>query len=285
MSSASRAVVGEPAPRFVCKGVVDGRIKGKHPAIPYAIPIFTNTPPTTEVTLAATLAASQWMVLIFYPMAWSFICPTEILAFDARRAEFASRGCNVVFASCDSEHVLKAWNSTPKEEGGLGNVSIALLSDRSHRLSRDYGVLCAEEGVAQRAVFVIDPRGIIRLANINDANVGRSVDEIRRMVDAFKFVDEFGEGCPVDWRSGDKGMRIHYRIEEQPEVVGMPAQNMARPSLSRGSSWSAGWGRATRPKTWAAGSQAASPLPEDAEANRTVLWMHEQSGSRKGSSD
>lgn len=284
MSAASRAIVGEPAPRFLCKAVVDGRIKGMN--LRRTCRVLSLTRALADISLAAALASSQWTVLIFYPMAWSFICPTEILAFDARRAEFSTRGCHVVFASCDSEHVLKAWSSTPKEEGGLGNVSIPLMSDRNHRLSRDYGVLCEEEGVSQRAVFVIDPRGIIRVANVNDANVGRSVDEIRRMVDALKFVDEFGEGCPVDWRSGDKGLHMSWRnLEEQPEVATAPAS--ARPTLSRGSSWSAGWGRATRPKTWTAPSlsQATTPLQEDDGTSRTVMWMQNQSGSRNASAD
>lgn len=142
-------------------------------------------------------------------------------------------------------------------------------------------MLCEEEGYAQRGTFVIDPKGIIRVANVNDANVGRSVDEIRRMVDALKFVDEFGEGCSVDWRSGDKGIKLSWNhVQEQHEIAQSAS---ARPSLSRGSSWSAGWAKATRPKTWAAGSPATTPMPEDPETNRTVMWMNEQNGSRKGS--
>ena len=108
-------------------------------------------------------------------MAWSFICPTEIRAFDRRVQEFETRTCAVVFCSTDSEYVLRAWNDTAEGEGGLGDVRVPLISDRSHRISRDYGVLIEREGVAQRAMFIIDPRGVVRQVTTNDANVGRSV--------------------------------------------------------------------------------------------------------------
>lgn len=128
----------------------------------------------------------------FFPMAYSFICPGEIVAFNARVHEFSSKSTAVIFASTDSEHVLKAWNATPIEEGGLGGVSVPLLSDRQRRLAKEYGVLIEEEGIAQRGVFVIDPTGIIRWLSISDANVGRSVDEVVRVLDALKFT---GKSC------------------------------------------------------------------------------------------
>lgn len=137
---------------------------------------------------------NQWLILIFFPMAYSFICPGEIVAFNARQAEFSAKSTAVLFASTDSEHVLKAWNATPIEEGGLGGVSVPLLSDRQRRLAKEYGVLIEEEGIAQRGVFVIDPTGIIRWLSVSDANVGRSVDEILRVLDALKFT---GESLPL----------------------------------------------------------------------------------------
>lgn len=206
-------------------------------------------------------------------MAWSFICPTEILAFSDRRAEFTSRACQIAFASCDSEHTLKAWNATEREQGGLGGVGIPLLSDRSHRLARDYGVLIEEEGVAQRALFIIDPTGIIRCVNVNDANVGRSVDDVRRLVDALKFTDEFGEGCPVDWKQGQAGVKMDLDwkdVEDSPEVRG-PKE---RPSMSRGSSWSASWGRAARPKTWTVSSADQRP--------KSTLWNNDDAVHENG---
>ncbi|KAK3092148.1 cTPxI, partial [Teratosphaeriaceae sp. CCFEE 6253] len=137
---------------------------------------------------------------------WSYICPTEIKAFSSRLEEFLySRSCAVVFCSTDSEHCLKAWNAASELEGGLGGVHIPLLSDCNHTIAKDYGVLNVEQGVAQRALFIIDPKGIVRAVTVNDADVGRSVDETQRVLDALVFRDEFGEGCPVDWKKGDKG--------------------------------------------------------------------------------
>ena len=112
-----------------------------------------------EVTLSAYTQANHWLILVFFPKAWSFICPTEIKAFSARLEEFLySRHCAVVFASTDSKYSLKAWNGTCDLEGGLGGVHVPMISDSNHKLSRNYGVLDEEEGVAQRALFIIDPR-------------------------------------------------------------------------------------------------------------------------------
>jgi peroxiredoxin 2/4 len=171
-------------------------------------------------------------MLFFYPSAWSFVCPTEILAFDARSSEFSSRQCAVVFISTDSEHVLKAWNSFEREEGGLGGVNIPLVADRSHRISRDYGVLIEEDGVAQRATVIIDPTGTIRAVTICDANIGRSVDELKRMLEALQFTDEYGEGCPSGWKTGDQGIKLSSSPEEEvvsPLTNGIPPNSSVRP--------------------------------------------------------
>ena len=148
-------------------------------------------------------------MLNFFPKAWSFICPTEIKAFNARLDEFLyARSCAILFASTDSDQCLKAWNATPEAEGGLGGVHVPLMSDCNHKISRDYGVLIEEEGVAQRALLFIDPKGIVRNIAINDASIGRSVDEAQRILDALIFNDHFGEGCPVDWKKGDRGIEM-----------------------------------------------------------------------------
>ncbi|KAF2770301.1 tryparedoxin peroxidase [Teratosphaeria nubilosa] len=189
-----RVHVGKPAPPFTNTAVVDGRFK--------------------EVSLSSYTESNHWLVLVFYPKAWSFICPTEIKAFSARLHEFLySRSCAVVFASADFEHCLKAWNATSEMEGGLGGVHLPLISDCTQKLCRDYGVLIEEEGVAQRALFIIDPKGRIRSITVNDADVGRSVDETQRVLDALVFKDEFGEGCPVDWKKGEKGINTHVPVE------------------------------------------------------------------------
>lgn len=218
-----RVQVGRPAPQFACTAVVDGRLK--------------------EVSLSGYTEANHWLILVFFPKAWSFICPTEIKAFSARLEEFLySRSCAVVFASTDSEHCLKAWNATSDLEGGLGGVHVPLISDCGHKLSRDYGVLIEETGVAQRALFVIDPKGMVRSITVNDADVGRSVDECLRVIDALAFKDEFGEGCPVDWKKGDKGIDIasKTRVEGTVELKKSWSE-WARPKLNR--AWSNTSGR------------------------------------------
>lgn len=246
------------------------------------------------------MATSHWTILIFFPMAWSFVCPTEILAFSAACPTFTALGATILFASCDSEHVLKAWTNTDADAGGLGQIAIPLLSDRSHRLARDYGVLIEEEGVAQRALFFIDPLGVIRGSTVNDANVGRSVDETKRLLAALKFTDEFGEGCPVDWKSGQLGVKMEWSdVElEQPEVLGpaMLAASSAplsagsglaasRPAMNRTASWGAGWSKAAsiRPKTWGSGggSGRTSTTPTEGTGGvagrpRSLLWANNE---------
>jgi peroxiredoxin (alkyl hydroperoxide reductase subunit C) len=123
-------------------------------------------------------------------MAWTFVCPTEILAFSDRAADFEARGARVVFASTDSEYSLLAWTNTSKKDGGLGKINIPLLSDKNHAISKDYGVLIEEEGI------------VLRQITINDLPVGRSVDEALRLIDAFQFTDKYGEVCPANWNPG-----------------------------------------------------------------------------------
>jgi peroxiredoxin (alkyl hydroperoxide reductase subunit C) len=179
-----------------------------------------------EISLSAYTQANHWLILIFFPKAWSFICPTEVRAFSSRLQEFLySRSCAVAFASTDSEYCLRAWNAASEMEGGL------------HKLSRDYGVLIESEGIAERALFIIDPKGKIRSMTINDADVGRSVDEAQRILDALVFKDEFGEGCPVDWKKGDKGIDIAAKSKvEGPIDVRKSWVEWARPKLAR--TWS-----------------------------------------------
>jgi peroxiredoxin 2/4 len=187
-----------------------------------------------ELSLSAYTGANHWLVLVFFPRAWSFICPTEIKAFSARLEEFLySRSCAVVFASTDSEHCLKAWNSTSEMEGGLGGVHLPMIADSTHELSKSFGVLIEEQGVAQRALFIIDPRGVVRAITVNDADVGRSVDETQRVLDALVFKDEFGEGCPVDWKKGDQGINTTIPVEGKVDVNKKSWSEWARPKLQR----------------------------------------------------
>ena len=193
-------------------------------------------PHRTEISLGSYTAANHWLVLIFYPKAWSFVCPTEIKAFSARLEEFLySRSCAVAFASTDNEHSLKAWNAASDLEGGLGGIHVPLISDSNHQLCRDYGVLIEKDGVAQRALFIVDPKGMVRGVTVNDADIGRSVDETLRIIDALAFKDEFGEGCPVDWKKGDKGIDVGSKTQPEPhtEFRVKSWTDWARPKLGR----------------------------------------------------
>ncbi|CCC71589.1 hypothetical protein NCAS_0H02790 [Naumovozyma castellii] len=144
----------------------------------------------------------KYVVLAFIPMAFTFVCPTEIVAFSDAAKKFEDIGAQVLFASTDSEYSLLAWTNIPRKEGGLGPVDIPLVADKNHSLSRDYGVLIEEEGVALRGLFIIDPKRKIRHITINDLSVGRNVEEALRLVEGFKWTDENGTVLPCNWTPG-----------------------------------------------------------------------------------
>lgn len=270
------AQVGKSAPAFSSKAVVDGRIKGISHEL---APEFTTNKPS-EMSLAQHTDNGDWVLLLFIPMAWSFICPTEITAFNARLQEFETRGCTVLFMSTDSEQVLRAWSYTAREDGGLGGVHVPLISDRSHRITREYGVLVEEEGIAQRAMFIIDPAGVVRHFSCNDVDVGRSVDEARRLLDALIFTDEFGEGCQVDWKKGDAGLKYPIKNKQ--------ISTQGRPEIKRLTSWTSNW-LSQRPKNGSvqAGMGPTTPNELQSPVNgddlfRTAL-LHQAQASDAGS--
>nr|AKG26770.1 PRX protein [Dastarcus helophoroides] len=154
----------------------------------------------------------QYVVLFFYPLDFTFVCPTEIIAFSDRFEEFKKINTVVIGASTDSHFSHLAWVNTPRKQGGLGEMHIPLLADKSLKIARDYGVLDEESGIPFRGLFIIDDKGILRQVTINDLPVGRSVDETLRLVQAFKFTDEHGEVCPAGWKPGQKTIK--------PEVEG-----------------------------------------------------------------
>ena len=144
-------------------------------------------------------------VLFFYPLDFTFVCPTEIIAFDKRLEEFTARGINVIGVSIDSQFSHFAWKNTPVNQGGIGQVRFPLVADLSKQISRDYDVLLGDK-VALRGSFLIDKDGTVRHAVVNDLPLGRNIDEMLRMIDAMLFTNEFGEVCPAGWAKGDKGM-------------------------------------------------------------------------------
>ncbi|MBN2896667.1 MAG: redoxin domain-containing protein [Campylobacterales bacterium] len=145
-------------------------------------------------------------VLFFYPLDFTFVCPSEIIAFDHRLDEFTSRGINVIGVSVDSQFSHFAWKNTAVKEGGIGQVRFPLVADLSKQIAKDYDVL-VNNAVALRGSFLIDADGTVRHAVINDLPLGRNIDEMIRMVDTMLFVNEHGEVCPAGWQKGDEGMK------------------------------------------------------------------------------
>ncbi|XP_037690413.1 thioredoxin-dependent peroxide reductase, mitochondrial-like [Choloepus didactylus] len=141
----------------------------------------------------------KYLVLFFYPLDFTFVCPTEIVAFSDKANEFHDVNCEVVAVSVDSHFSHLAWINTPRKNGGLGHMNIALLSDLTKQISRDYGVLLEGAGLALRGLFIIDPNGVIKHLSVSDLPVGRSVEETLRLVKAFQFVETHGEVCPANW--------------------------------------------------------------------------------------
>ena len=173
------AFVTKPAPEFTADAVVGDDFK--------------------QIKLAEY--RGKYVVLFFYPLDFTFICPTEIIAFSDKIAEFHKRGAEVLGVSVDSKFSHLAWIRMPRSEGGLGGLKYPLVSDITKSISADYGVLL-EGGVALRGTFLIDKAGVLRHALINDLPLGRNIDETVRMIDALQFFEQHGEVCPADWKPG-----------------------------------------------------------------------------------
>ncbi|KAF2894258.1 hypothetical protein ILUMI_11919 [Ignelater luminosus] len=177
--------IQEAAPQFKGIAVINGEFK--------------------EINLADY--KGQYVVLFFYPLDFTFVCPTEIIAFSDRIEEFKKINTAVIAVSTDSQFTHLAWTNVPRKEGGLGEINLPLLADKSGKVSKDYGVLNESTGISYRGLFIIDPKGILRQITINDLPVGRSVDETLRLVQAFQFTDEHGEVCPAGWTPGAKTIK------------------------------------------------------------------------------
>ncbi|XP_053201348.1 peroxiredoxin 1-like [Panonychus citri] len=174
--------IGKPAPVFKGTAVVNGSFK--------------------EISLNDY--KGKYVILFFYPLDFTFVCPTEIVAFSDRVAEFRSIGCEVIACSTDSHFTHLAWINTPRKQGGLGEMNIPLLADKNLSNSLNYGVYREDDGITFRGLFIIDDKGVLRQITINDLPVGRSVDETLRLVKAFQYTDKHGEVCPANWKPGDK---------------------------------------------------------------------------------
>ena len=173
-------------------------------------PDFTANAVLADNTFAPLTLSSyrgKYVVLFFYPLDFTFVCPSEIIAFDKRLAEFKAKNCEVIGVSVDSRFTHFAWKNTPVENGGIGQIKYPLVEDLTKSIARSYGVLFGD-AVALRGLFLIDTKGVVRHAVINDLPLGRSVNEALRMVDALQFVETHGDQvCPANWQEGDDAMK------------------------------------------------------------------------------
>jgi len=181
------SLVGKSAPDFELEGYLDGQFK-KFKLSDYR---------------------GKWVFLLFYPLDFTFVCPTEVLAFSDMAGEFEKLNCQILGISVDSQFVHKAWVDANREDGGLGgSLNYPLLADLNKTVAQDYGVLLEEAGVALRGLFLIDPEGVVMQATINNLPVGRSSVEAKRVLRAFQFVTAHGDQvCPADWDEGKDTMQ------------------------------------------------------------------------------
>lgn len=176
----NKAIISKPAPAWEGTAVVNGEFK--------------------ELKLKDY--KGKYLVFFFYPLDFTFVCPTEIIAFSDRIKEFHAINTEVIACSVDSSFTHLAWINTPRKMGGLGPINIPLLSDLTHQISKDYGVYLEDLGHTLRGLFIVDDKGILRQITMNDLPVGRSVDETLRLVQAFQYTDKHGEVCPAGWKPG-----------------------------------------------------------------------------------
>jgi len=149
----------------------------------------------------------KYAVVFFYPLDFTFVCPSELIAFDHRIEEFTKRNVEVIGVSIDSHFTHNAWRNTPINEGGIGPVRYTLVADMTHQICKSFDVETPDGAVAFRGSFLIDMSGTVRHQVINDLPLGRNIDEMIRMIDALQFTEEHGEVCPAGWKDGDKGMK------------------------------------------------------------------------------
>ncbi len=149
----------------------------------------------------------KYSVVFFYPLDFTFVCPSELIAFDHRLEEFKKRNVEVIGVSIDSHFTHNAWRNTPIDKGGIGQIKYTLVADMDHAIGKSFDCLVPDGSVAFRGSFLIDKEGVVRHQVINDLPLGRNIDEMLRMIDALQFTEEHGEVCPAGWNKGARGMK------------------------------------------------------------------------------
>jgi peroxiredoxin (alkyl hydroperoxide reductase subunit C) len=182
-------LIGKTAPYFSANAVVNGQIHSE-----FSLRDFTGS----------------YVVFFFYPLDFTFVCPTELHAFEEAVHEFEIRNCKIVACSVDSVYSHLAWMKTEKRQGGIEGISYPIVSDLNKQISKLYGVLKEDEGIAYRGLFLLDKQGMIRHMVLNDLSIGRSVDEVLRTLDALIFHENHGEVCPANWKAGEKAFKADH---------------------------------------------------------------------------
>jgi peroxiredoxin (alkyl hydroperoxide reductase subunit C) len=178
-------LVGKKAPEFKADAVVNGDFK----------------------TVSLSDYKGKYVVMFFYPLDFTFVCPTELHAFQEKLSAFKALNCELIGVSVDSKFSHFAWVNTPKEEGGIKGVTYTLVSDLNKTIARDYDVLIPDAGIALRGTFLIDKDGVVQQQTINNLPLGRNVDEMLRLVEALQYTESHGEVCPANWKKGEKAMK------------------------------------------------------------------------------
>ncbi len=158
-------------------------------------------------TLSSDDYKGKWKVLFFYPLDFTFVCPTEIVAFSAAVDKFKALGCEVIASSIDSQFSHLAWTKQSRDDGGIGEVNFPILADINKDVARSFGALIEDDGVALRALYIIDDHDVVQHSTINNLSVGRNVDEALRLVEAYQYTAKHGEVCPAGWTSGADSMK------------------------------------------------------------------------------
>lgn len=177
-------IVGNPAPFFKAEALVNGEFK----------------------TISLDDYKGKWKVLFFYPLDFTFVCPTELVAYSDAADKFKANNCELIACSVDSAHSHLAWTKQPRAEGGLGEVKYPIIADLNKKIARDYEVL-VDDAVALRGLFIIDDNNIVQHSTVNNLSVGRNVEETLRLLEAYQFTAKSGEVCPANWKKGADSMK------------------------------------------------------------------------------
>lgn len=175
----------------------------------FTVPAVLGTGEIVDSFSFSQATQGKYAIIFFYPLDFTFVCPSELIALDHRMDEFTKRNVEVVAVSIDSHFTHNAWRNTPVNKGGIGAVKYTMAADLTHSIAKDYDVEVEGVGVAYRGVFLIDREGKVRHQVVNDLPLGRNIDEIIRMVDALQFHEEHGEVCPAGWKKGEAGMNAN----------------------------------------------------------------------------